>query len=381
MRILVRLAMLQLFLSANIKSMAQDNHFVMWNADGTSELVNVPYEKDQTGDIITNVINVGDAAAVDLSTIAGIMKTTTLGEWIVRTLTYTFKASTNPNCLYFVDADTEISTEMANSLQGLNVVKGTIAEGIELKDGFPFYTPRDFTANNICYKRLFGKGNQRGVGGGWQTVVLPFEVETVSVDSKELNWFANSNDDADFWVFKYVCDDGDHAVFDYNSESKLAAATPYIVAVPDDSWAGNDCSLEGKTLAFNAENAVVSKEVPTVVSSDNLRFVGTYAGGRNLSNAYVLNGEGTYFTPNSSINPFNAYVQKKDGTAASARINISFADDAVASVDGISTSFDCNPVHTVFDLSGRMLSTQVGKVPSTLPKGIYIVNGKKVVVR
>ena len=113
--------MLILLYFSVVTTTAQDNRFVKWNTDGTSETVNVPYEKDPSGDVITNIINVGDAAAVDLSTIADIMKTTTIGEWIVRTLTYTFTASTNPNCLYFVDDETDISDEMAKSLEGQHV--------------------------------------------------------------------------------------------------------------------------------------------------------------------------------------------------------------------------------------------------------------------
>ena len=278
-----RIAVFLLFFSANITMFAQDNHFIMWNANGISQTVNVPYEKDQTGDIITNVINVGDAAAVDLSTIAGIMKTTTIGEWIVRTLTYTFVASTNPNCLYFVDEDTDISGEMAKSLEGLNVVKGTRADGIVLVDGFPFFTPRDFTADHISYERYFGKGNKRGIGGGWQSVVLPFTVQTVSVDGYEKKWFSNANDDADFWVFKFVGNDGNTAKFGYNSESTMVAAIPYIVAVPDGSWAGSECNSERKTLVFSAENAAVSKASPGVVESGSLRFVGSFSGANGLT--------------------------------------------------------------------------------------------------
>ena len=373
--------MLILLCSSAATITAQDNNFVKWNSDGTSETVNVPYEKDQTGDVITNIINVGDAAAVDLSTIADIMKTTTIGEWIVRTLTYTFVASTNPNCLYFVDDDTDISGEMAKSLEGLNVVKGTRASDIVLVDGFPFFTPRDFTADHISYERYFGKGNKRGVGGGWQSVVLPFGVQKVSVDGNEKKWFSNANDDADFWVFKFVGNDGNTAKFGYNSEGTMVAATPYIVAVPDGSWAGSECSLEGKTLVFSAENAAVSKESAGVVESGSLRFVGSYSGANRLANAYVLNDEGTFFAANTTVNPFNAYVQKNNGSSVGARVNIGFTDDVVTDIKGVNMKAGSNAAYDAYDLQGRRIESLKANALGSLSKGVYIINGKKVVIK
>lgn len=368
----MRIAMLLILISASISLVAQDNRFVMWNANGISETVSVPYEKDQTGDVITNVISVGDAAAVDLSSIAGIMKTTTIGEWIVRKLTYTFEPSTNPNCLYLVDENTEISAEMAKSLEGLNVVKGTNAADVVLTSGFPFFTPRDFTANNIRYERPFDKGTQRGVGGGWQTIVLPFDVQTVTADGQNLKWFADANDDADFWVFKFVGGNDNTALFDYNSDSKLSAATPYIVAVPDQSWAGSEFSLEGKTLAFCGENVAVSNTAPEAIGSGNLSFIGTYTGAAELVNAYVMNGAGSSFAPNSIVEPFNAYVHSKNGKPAGVHIYIDFG---VGTETGIGTVYSeaARRDQMVYDLQGRRIST--------LSKGVYVVDGKKVVVR
>lgn len=385
-----RIAVFLLFFSANITMFAQDNHFIMWNANGISQTVNVPYEKDQTGDVITNVINVGDAAAVDLSTIAGIMKTTTIGEWIVRTLTYTFVASTNPNCLYFVDEDTEISDEMAKSLEGLNVVKGTTAGDIILTDGFPFFTPHDFTATTIRYERLFEKGNQQGVGGGWQTIVLPFDVQTVTADGKSLKWFANAYDDADFWVFRFTGDNDNTALFDFNDENKMSATTPYIVAVPNQSWAGSNSSLEGKSLAFCAENVLVSSAAPKTIESDNMRFIGTYAGSNELINAFVINDEGSFFTSNNTVEAFNAYIQKKNGMPADARISIFFNDGTETGLNGVRLKDTPRKYHSIYDLQGRRIgssghhSTSDGLAAPgkySLDKGIYIIDGKKVVVR
>ncbi len=373
----LRLALTLILISASIEMIAQDNHFQMWNADGTSETVNVPFEKNQLGDVITNIINVGDAAAVDLSSIANIMKTTTIGQWILRTLTYTFEASTNPNCIYFINEDTEVSEEMAQSIEGLNVVKGTNAEDIVLTDGFPFYSPRNFTATNIRYERLFEKGNKRRVGGGWQTVVLPFDVQKVSVEDKTIKWFANAYDDADFWVFKYMGDDGDTALFAYNSEGTMSAGTPYIVAVPDKSWAGNDCSLEGKSLTFYAENVEVNNTPPAAIESENQNFVGTYSGANELIDAYVLNEDGSYFVPNNSVSAFNAYIQKKNGNSAGVHINMAFDDGTETGIEGVSSETASKMYHSAYDLQGRSMGSPV----NTLPKGIYIIDGKKVAIK
>lgn len=378
----LRKTVLFVFIFTNLAMVAQDNRFTYWNADGTSVEVKVPYETNQSSDVITNIINVGNAAAVDLSTIAGIMKTTTIGEWIVRTLTYSFEPSTNPNCIYLINDDTEVSEEMAASLEGLNVVKGSEAAHIVLTDGFPFYTPRQFTAANISYERLFAKGNQRRVGGGWQTIVLPFEVQTVSVDNKNIIWFTSKKDDADFWVYKYVGGDDDTALFDYNSERVMSAGTPYIVAVPDASWAGSDCSLEGKTLSFNAENAEVSGATPTPVVSGSQSFIGTYVGEYGLNDAYVLNDGGTNFTSNNSVKAFNAYIQK--GNSAGAVVNLAFVDGTETGIVGVNSEAANETNQSVYDMQGRYIGSSVNHLSGSngqLPKGIYIVNGKKVVIR
>lgn len=61
----LRKTVLFVFIFTNLAMVAQDNRFTYWNADGTSVEVKVPYETNQSSDVITNIINVGDAAAVE----------------------------------------------------------------------------------------------------------------------------------------------------------------------------------------------------------------------------------------------------------------------------------------------------------------------------
>ena len=339
-----------------------------WSVDGeeSTEWVLPTYASNR----YTYALDAQDKVAIDITNFEGVMTNSTTDK-------YSFAASSNPNALYFMSA--EAKNKLATQLNGKNVIVDGTAETLTLTDGYPFFTPETFEATSASYSRTFTTGNKRRVGGGWQSVVLPFTVSTVKNGEETINWFKSANDDANFWVYQLDGEkSGDYDTYDlnfvYNSTENMDANKPYIMAVPDESWAGAQFSLVGKTLVFGGENVTVNKVVPTVVETDHFKFVGTYVGATGLENVYVLNEAGESFVSGiTEVQPFNAYIQKKDGTSAGARINISFGDDFVTAIKGVQTDSNKAFDNSIYDIQGRKVENPT--------KGIYIVNGKKVVVK
>ena len=272
-------------------------------------------------------------------------------------------ANAASNCIFVVDEDADIQ-----GLEGVNVIKGTSAENIQLTDeSIGFMPPIDFTASQISYERTFTQGTD-GTGSGWTTIVLPFDVDKVMEGENEIDWFHSSSEPGKrFWVRELKSDGVGSVTFDYVEEMK--ANTPYIIAVPGNKW-GPEWNLIGKTLKFiGKSNANIEKDAETEKDGEHYSFVGTTIR-QELKDVYALNAAGSTFEyGNAMIAPFRAYFTPLGGSNPSRLI--------IRSEDGKTTAIGQLPAEIatpdgIYTLDGR-------KVKGNLKKGVYIVNGKKMI--
>jgi len=279
-------------------------------------------------------------------------------------------ANMNPNVVYLLD---DAATEPPTGVTG-NIVKGSTAETIELTDGKDFNTPITFTARTISYTRTFTLGATASAAGGWTTIVLPFDVETVKVidnnTPKEISWFHNADDtNGRFWVRKFVSDNIGTVTFDFTD--KIEANTPYIIAVPSDSW-GEEFNLVGKEIVFEGKNTAVCT-AKAVTSGNNYKFVGTTIQS-DLSSVFDLNDSGTTFVlgDNKEISPFRAYFKAADIAYATSALAITSPSNQTTAIGQLPAVIATPKSEAIYTLDGRRLKTA--------PKhGVYIMNGKKMV--
>ena len=275
--------------------------------------------------------------------------------------------SNNPNCLYMIDNDATAPTGVET-----NVIQGDEAEEIILTDGYPFFSPFDFTAKKISYTRIFNEGYKKN-GSGWSTIVLPFTVENVSIAHNNCNydidWFRHSEDkNKDFWVMEYTSDNADHVYFSHASE--MVALRPYIITVPGSDW-GTGKDLTGLSITFLATNAPVSSENLAVTSGDYYKMKGSFAMSQ-LENVYGLNDQGTLFVKgNATVEPFKAFFMAT--TTAPVASTLAINVDNTTGINIIETRQGNNDKKW-YTISGS-------HIDKPTKKGIYIHNGKKVVVK
>ena len=327
---------------------------------------------DESGNTIRtkiegNSLSVTDAtAAIDLST--------------VDLTTTTVTPNSNPNTLYILDA-----TQTAPAtLNGKNIVKDGVAEQITLTDGQPFYSPIDFTANEITYTREFNKFYSGGKN--WSTVVLPFAADEVSNDQKVLPWSAT---DREFWIMEFVGEDGNSVTF--NTPTLLQANKPYIIALPGADYGAY--SLVGhSTLTFKATNAQITGKTKAVTTGSQYKFVGITTNPGAQSNIYALNedGDGNNFVKGTAtVQPFRAYFTPTSTAPATQSLNIHIGDETTA-IDH-STFNVQRSMFNVYDLQGRKVTNgqwssqrhtlKERMANGQLKKGLYIANGRKVVIK
>ncbi len=290
----------------------------------------------------------------------------------------TVGANDNPNTLYFLGSGQEAPA----GLDGKNIISGGQAGNIALEDGYDFFTPQTFTAQNISYTRTFTEGHNNSVSTGWSTIVLPFAPATVTnkTDGVAIDWFRSADDSGkQFWLCDFAEEDGTDVYF--RNAPEMLANVPYIVAVPDNKW-GAKWDLRGKEIEWSATNSTIKPGAIAYTSGQNMFFAGTYAKS-TLEEILALNTDGSHFTAgaNPTVEAFHAYFDYINAPATAAeQMSIKIIGGETDGIRLTEVSASKNEKNAVYDLQGRRLKTENSNL-STLPKGVYIVGGKKIVKR
>lgn len=310
----------------------------IYNADGTQQVI----------DIAASVTVPSNALAVDLSLADGVTSVT---------------PNSNPNTLYFV------GSSVPSGLTGKNVVQNGTAATLTLTDGQGFYAPKQFTATKATYTRQFTTA-ANGTGG-WSTIVVPFNVSTVKQGSKVIDWFHSGSDTGkNFWLKEFSSESGNTVNFGYATQ--MAANTPYIIAVPGNSY-GATWDLTNKDITFEGSSVQVLPSTGTATMRSKFRFVGSLPG-TSVTNRYVLNAAGTQFVNSSTtVDPFRAYFEAV-GLSSLGALIIGSEDDGAT---GIGISLMNNEEGIV---NGEVLDLQ-GRRVAQPKKGLYIKDGKKVIIK
>ena len=308
---------------------------------------------DETGNttktkLTGNTITVADnTAAVDLSALNLSGKTVT--------------PNSNPNTLYILSS----SQTTPSSLSGKNVVKDGVAEQITLTDGEPFYSPIDFTANEITYTRTFTKFYTGGKN--WSTIVLPFAADEVRNDLKVLPWDETNRE---FWLMEFSSENG--STVNFTTPTTLEANKPYIIALPGADY-GTYSLVGHATLTFKATNSHITGNAKAAITGSSYKFVGVTTNPGAQSNIYALNedGDGNSFKKGTAtVQPFRAYFAPTSTAPATQSLNIHIGDETTALTLVNSEERKVNS-DAWYTLDGRKLQGE----PATT--GIYIYNGKK----
>ena len=209
--------------------------------------------------------------------------------------------------------------------------------------------------------------------GNWNTLCLPINVDKIQYSPFRGATVMELDVAGTYDGHQTGVEDGTLYLYFKNATS-IEAGKPYIV-----KWA-NGTNIEAP-LCLGTINADASTIVSVGTGDSKVSFIGTY-GSVDLpkddqSNLFLGDGNKLYW-PNVddySINAFRAYFHiGEDGVAAPIRRTVlNFGDDDATIVENLRN--ETLSEGTFFDLSGR----QVEGIPTE--KGIYIINGHKVIVK
>lgn len=325
------------------KDMALQPYFRYWIADGTIKEAKEPTSWWTEGKMMDPDAK-ANAVAIDLK---GIKE-----DYI--------RMTDNPNCLFYLADGQKLDSDFSKA----NKVLNGAAEKITIDGSYSFYAPEGFTVEEATYTRKFANGNNND-GKGWETIILPFKVNSVKNGNKNLQWFKSSTDKRKhFWVMEFTDAKDNDLVFDY--AQNFEANTPYLISVPGNKW-GDNWDLTNKDITFRGVNVTVPASVLEPITYSGKSFVGMLAA--TTVNGWILNDEGTNFEQKEAeVKGFNAYITTE---AAAPTMRIIIAD--ATGIINVETEDAPEASSAIYNLNGM----RVNKAQ----KGVYIQNGKKYVVK
>jgi len=196
----------------------------------------------------------------------------------------------------------------------------------------------------------------------WNTLCLPFDLTTEKIEASPLAGAVINE------LSESTVDDNGTLTLNFEEATAITAGTPYIV-----KWESEADPIKNPVFT----GVKLSKSEPRRAEGDYI-FYGCFKPVSISGQEYLyLGAENTLYYPKSSveIGAFRAYfiASKESGNAKSFVLNF---DEETTSIKTISESSDhSQSSDTYFTLDGRRLTTQ----PTSA--GIYIVNGKKVLIK
>lgn len=358
-----------------------DLQLMNFSLDGGSTIVgnifveNVPYQKMPNGDVQLNTTIkdfriFGDAAqdinpAIKSLTLNGVLSNNDLAATITIDLDgtpilvkvastsskyvdatgitgFNFSvvrdALTNPNALIYANAD-------ATGAGANDIAAGNCTE-LNLTEAQPFNAPTAFTAATVNYDRVFSTETNY-----ISSFVLPYSMNVSDVQGE---------------VYEFASVEAN--MINFKKATTVEANKPYlIVATAANPFKATNVKVEATPAAMetvNGDYAHVGTYTKQEVTSDATTTYYGYANGQ-----FVKANTGT-------LNPFRTMI-KATNTAAPATLSLKL-DGEVTGIVGVNS--ELGKVN-VYNLEGKLVRSQVAAATALqgLAKGVYVINGKKVV--
>lgn len=243
------------------------------------------------------------------------------------------------NALYYFQSDAKVSGEK-------NIVKGRYCDNLVIKDRTSFYNKTSFTAESAVYNRTFAAGK-------WTSLTLPFTYE-------------NSN-------FKFATlKDFDGETLSYEYGIAASANRPYL-AKNNGTEDVTKFEVKDATVPATADGSYdVNGASFKSVLTESVSFAA------DAMNIYSYNTKGNIAHVNGkTLVPFLSYFEIAVGSAApTARFYDMNGVESIQDMEtGLAEVAEVEVANAIYTLEGVKVSAE------SLKPGIYVVNGKKVVIK
>ena len=296
----------------------------------------------------------------------------------------------NPNMLIYVTNES-LAPQNRNNIITYDFAKNIVLTDVTEGNG-NFYCPQEFKAETITYSHEYNQTTEIDVARGWESIALPFTVQTITHETKGvIAPFGSTASGKHFWLRQLT-------------ENGLARATviepntAYLISMPNSDAYYADFNLNGRVtfssqdvwvpktqihgIDYHTEDGAMVVLLPSFRSQESSNMM--YA--LNVGEQYGDRPEGSIFVREyRTIHPFEAYTIHQGGQNPAPHF-ISISDLNGGNMTGIYATLNDNEKmindNVVYDLQGRRVASSIFNVQSSMLKsGVYIRDGKKVVVK
>lgn len=238
--------------------------------------------------------------------------------------------------------------------------------------------------------------------GKWNSAVLPFSLNKQQVDAIfGQTYDKNHTDGTQILYFEKT--EGKYVYYTRHAYNTIVAGKPFLIKpCGKDANGNNVVTRDGDNIVLNTEKITAFQYVTieNVSPEDwgrdaetaDYHWHSAYKVENVKPNDYYFNSEGVLVMREKSdakIQAFRGFLQKK-ATAHAKLFSVAYFDllsdnsDIPSKIEGVMMDsngelVDIKAGDAVYNLSGQVVTTDASSLYS-LPKGIYIVNGKKYVV-
>nr|MDE7116623.1 leucine-rich repeat domain-containing protein [Muribaculaceae bacterium] len=301
-------------------------------------------------------------------------------------------AGVNPNCLIFVpDASLALN---GNIIYNANGTRRALSD-INLSTLHPFNTPGSFSlaGKTIVLKATVGYNSNSG-DDNWSGIILPFAPSSIESAGKKLS--LGSKEENMLTALTFVSEDDEVL----GEAAAIEANVPYMVRL-------NEQGAGTAEVTFSASGELTVQATPareTLISTGkDFTLFADYTGHEYVAGDYVLDDKAAGFVPVDTDNrlvssPFAAYLRASNDTGSDYFAIGTFGE--VSSVDSITAGeHNGNVIFregsdiviiaseattvAIYNVAGTLVRTvnlSAGRNTLELSAGIYIIDGRKVIL-
>ena len=288
-----------------------------------------------------------------------------------------------PNAIAKVKVTADVAANIKDGVNIVNVTGEQVCQNLVITDGHPYYCDKKFTAVKSTYSRK--------MKNDWGTIILPYKYQQASNETASFYHLSGVNEMSDGKLTLIL------TAINPSIDGNASAYTPVFFKRKSGS----------STITVDGENITVKKSTADKSSSTvaDWTLYGAIEQTETVTDEYAYYVANNTFYQNDgsfTVNPFRAYIKYSglDLPAKTIGITDTDNDDIASSLQTVSTD-DCLAIFidngqisvgapadmnvTITTIGGALVKSanmvKGSTISVSVPAGIYLVNGVKVLVK